>query len=87
MSIPFDVANPLIYEIAVIRSELEQAQLNETDITRLFLCAKEQLKSGTLENRRMIIEQYIDKVVVFEDRVEIHLNMIGDFKMKEIITK
>ena len=45
------------------------------------------MKNGTLANRRMVVDRFVDKVVMFPDRVEIYLNPIGDMTIKEVVEK
>lgn len=47
--------------------------------------AEKLLKNGTLANRRMIIDQYIDKVVIYKDRIEVYMNLVSDYTVKEVI--
>ncbi len=33
----------------------------------------------------MIIDQYIDKVVIYKDRIEVYMNLVSDYTVKEVI--
>ena len=44
-----------------------------------FVRAKELLKSGSSQHVRRVVEQYVERVVLFQDRVEVHLR-IGNFQ-------
>ena len=74
----------LRYELDEVESTLSQEQFSEQDIRKLFSRAEKQLKNGTLANRRMIIDQYIDKVVIYKDRIEVYMNLISDYVVKEV---
>ena len=64
---------------------MSQDEFSEEKIRKLFSRAEKQLKNGTLINRRMIIDQYIDKVVIYKDRIEVYMNLVGDYTVKEVI--
>jgi len=59
----------------------------ENKIATAFKKAKEMLKNGTLENRREIIEQYIDKIIIFKDRIDIKFNFSEEFIIDETVCR
>ena len=54
-----DISN---VELAEAENEIDTPIYTEDKITRLFQKAEEKLKCGALASRRMIIDQYIDKI-------------------------
>lgn len=72
----------LSFELSELESKLSCETFSERQIRRLFKIAEEQLKSGTLANRWAIIDQYINKVLVFPDKIEVYLNLTSDYTIK-----
>ena len=76
-------------KLSIALSEAEAAanqnRFSEAEIQRLFHTAEQQLKNGTLANRRTVIDQYIDRVWIYPDRIEVYINLISDYVVKEII--
>jgi hypothetical protein len=75
----------LTFEISRLEVELGKEQYTEEKVRGLFVAAEKQLRNGTLANRRAVIEQYVDKVVVYPEKIEIYLKIMGDFEMKEVV--
>ncbi len=75
----------LTFEISRLEIELGREQYTEEMVRELFVAAEKQLRNGTLANRRAVIEQYVDKVVVYPEKIEIYLKIMGDFEMKEVV--
>ena len=73
------------FEISRLEVELGREQYTEETVRELFVAAEKQLRNGTLANRRAVIEQYVDKVVVYPEKIEIYLKIMGDFEMKEVV--
>ena len=80
-----DSKEKLLFAISEAESALPQNRFSESEICRLFHAAEQQLKNGTLANRRGVIDQYIDKVLIYPDRIEVYINFISDYVVKEII--
>lgn len=38
-----------------------------------------------MPNRRAVIDQYIDKVLIYPDRIEVYMNLMSDYMVKEVI--
>ena len=57
----------------------------EDKIIKLFNKAEEKLRSGSLASRRMIIDQYIDKIVMYPDKIEVYINFLQNYKIKETV--
>ena len=75
----------LTFEISRLETEMNREQYSKEKVRSLFEAAERQLRSGTLANRRAVIEQYVEKVVVFPEKIEVYLKVMGDFEMKEVI--
>ena len=45
------------------------------------------LLNGTLENRKNIIDNYVDSVIIYSDRIEIIINVSSDYTITETISQ
>lgn len=64
--------------------KLSEMSVDEAQLRKAFSKAKSLLKSGTLKNRKAIVQQYVKQVVIYPDKVEIEFNVIGDsYTIKE----
>ncbi|MEE1124807.1 MAG: recombinase family protein [Acutalibacteraceae bacterium] len=73
-------------EISLKEAErkLSEMSVDEAQLSQAFSKAKSLLKSGTLKNRKAIVQQYVKQVVMYPDKVEIEFNVIGDtYTIKE----
>ena len=73
-------------EISLKEAErkLSEMSVDEAQLKKAFSKAKSLLKSGTLKNRKAIVQQYVKQVVMYPDKVEIEFNVIGDtYTIKE----
>ncbi len=75
----------LLFELTEAEAALKQEDLSEEQICKLFHMAEQQLTNGTLANRRLVIDRYISKVLIYSDKIEIYMNLISDYTVKEII--
>ena len=75
----------LLFEFSETKASLKQSVFSEEQIRKLFLKAKQQLRGGTLANRRLVIDQYINKVLIYPDKIEVYMNLMSDYTVKEII--
>lgn len=77
----------LSYELKQALVAESTARITEKQLVNLFRKAEQELRHGTLTNRRKIIDQYVKKVVVYPDRVEVVLNFVEGFEVKEVLEK
>ena len=75
----------LSFTLSEAKVASNQNRFSEAEIRRLFHVAEQQLKNGTLANRRAVIDQYVDKVLIHPDRIEVYMNLLSDYVLKEII--
>ena len=71
--------------VAEHKASAVQPSYSEEQITELFMKAKQQLKNGTLAARRQVIDQYVDKVIVYPTKVEIYLNVFPGYGVTETV--
>lgn len=73
-------------EISLKEAEkkLSEMTVDEAQLKKAFSKAKRLLKSGTLKNRKAIVQQYVKQVVMYHDKIEVEFNVIGDtYTIKE----
>jgi len=58
-------------------------QINEEEITKMFRLARNQLEVGTLKMTKVLVETFIDKVLVYKDRVEVVFNFCKDISITQ----
>ena len=75
----------LLFELTEAEAALKQENFSEEQISKLFHIAEQQLKNGTLANRRLVIDQYINKVLIYPDKIEVYMNLMSDYMVKETI--
>lgn len=61
--------------------------INKRQLKSVFRVAKQMLQDGTLANKREIINQYVNRVVVFRDRIEVEYNISPTYAVKEDILR
>ena len=64
---------------------MAKAQFSEDEIKRLFQNAKKQLRNGTLANRRAVIDQYVQKILIFPDRIEVYISAFPNYVIQETV--
>ena len=75
----------LLFELTEAEEALKQENFSEEQISKLFHIAEQQLKNGTLANRRLVIDQYINKIIIYPDKIEVYMNLMSDYTVKETI--
>lgn len=60
--------------------------VNKDELREAFDQAKLMLIQGNIENRRLIIDSYIDSIIVYKDRIDVLINIDKDFSITESIT-
>ena len=60
-------------------------QLDEEEITKMFRLARNQLEVGTLKMTKILVETFIDKVIVYKDKVEVVFNFCKDISITQEI--
>jgi len=75
----------LLFELTEAEAALKQENFSEEQICKLFHIAEQQLKNGTLANRRLVIDQYINKIIIYPDKIEVYMNLMSNYTVKETI--
>lgn len=67
--------------------QLSEMSISEEKLKKAFNKAKQMLKSGTLQNRKAIVQAYVKSVTIFTDRIVIEYNISGTYTVKEEISR
>ena len=65
-------------QIETLNSKISQTVVSKETIINLFRKAKILFKNGTLESSKKLIDLFVQKVIVYKDRIEIKLNILPD---------
>jgi site-specific DNA recombinase len=60
-------------------------ELNEEEITKMFRLARNQIEVGTLRMTKVLVETFIEKVIVYKDRIEVVFNFCKDISITQEI--
>ncbi len=74
-------------ELAIAESNLRASVLTEEEITAAYKNARELFLEGSVEAKRQLISLYLDKVLVFDDYVEVYLNALPLYIREKLIKK
>ena len=64
---------------------MAKVQFSEDEIKQLFQNAKKQLRNGTLANRRSVIDQYVQKILIFPERIEVYISAFPNYVIQETV--
>ncbi len=73
--------------IAENERKLSEVSIDAKRLKLVFRKARQMLKSGTLKNRKAIVEQYIKGVTVYKDKIEIEYRISDTYCFKETIER
>ena len=76
-------------EQALMDAERQMAdmQISESKLKSAFCKAKQMLKSGTLKNRKAIVEQYIKQVTIYKDKIVVEYRLSETYSFNEEIKR
>ena len=63
--------------------KISEMSIDADKLKSAFNKAKRMLKSGTLKNRKAIVQQYVKEVVIFKDKITVEYNISGTYTVKE----
>jgi len=78
--------NEIESTIAVEEDRLNICQVSEEEIRTAYTKAKELYSSGSLEEKRQLINLYLEKVVIYKEHIEVFLNTLPTYMIKRNIT-
>ena len=65
----------LIKGINNIETEMDSSNISEQKIKAAFKKAKKMFLQGSLSNNKKLIDNYVDKIIIYKDRIEIRFNL------------
>ena len=74
-------------ELGKAKREMSANTLGKTQLKRAFRHAKKMLESGTLKNKKAIVEQYVNQVTIYSDRIVVEFNVSEHFQIKEDVLR
>lgn len=74
---------------AIIDAEQQMSKLtvDESKLRAAFYKARRMLKSGTLKNRKAIVEKYIRQITIYKDKIEIEYAISDTYSFKEEVDR
>ena len=63
--------------------KISEMSIDANKLKSAFNKAKRMLKSGTLKNRKAIVQQYVKEVIIFKDKITVEYNVSGTYTVKE----
>lgn len=77
----------LVFALDEAKMELSDKQIDEKQLRSAFKKAKQMLGNGTLKNKKEIIEKYVDKIIMYPDKIEIFFCLPKGFMVTEVVEK
>lgn len=69
-------------ELAKIHTNIDFPRIDEDKIRAAYKLARKQFLNGTLDEKSQLINQYLNKVVVYKEHIEIFLNKLPTYLLK-----
>lgn len=69
-------------ELAKTKAALDAERIDEGKIRAAYKLAREQFLNGALEEKTMLVSQYLNKVVVYKEHVEVYLNRLPTYLLR-----
>lgn len=76
-----------MYVLASLKERINAEALDERQIKTAFMQAKKQLKNGTLDTRKLIVNTYVNCVKLYPDKIEIIFNLAANYKITDTLRK
>ena len=67
--------------------KLSEMSIDAEKLKSAFNKAKRMLKSGTLKNRKVIVQQYVKEIVIYKDKITVEYNISGTYTVTEELTR
>lgn len=73
--------------LAELEISLSEMSVSEETLRAAFKKAKAMLSSGTLANKKAIVEHYVKQIIIHRDTIDIEFNISGDYTITETIAR
>ena len=77
----------LMQSLTDAERNMSQLEVDEEKLRTAFYKAKHMLKSGTLKNRKAIVEKYVKQIIMYENRIEIEYIVSDTYSFKEEVPR
>lgn len=77
----------LLQTLMDTEGQVSKLTVDEKKLRAAFYKAKQMLKSGTLKNRKAIVEKYVKQITMYEDRIEIEYHISDTYSFKETVSR
>jgi len=77
----------LMETLAEQERKAAQMTVSKQVLKKAFAKAKQMLKSGTLANKKAIVQSYVKHVTMYKNKIVIELNVIDGYTITEVITR
>ena len=67
--------------------EISSMKVEEKVLKQAFKKAKKMLETGTLVNRKEIIDRYVKQIVLHRDKIEVEFNITDTYTVTEEISR
>ena len=67
--------------------ELSEMTVDEKVLKQAFKKAKKMLESGTLSNKKAIIDRYVNKIILHKNKIVIEFNVTDTYRITEEIER
>ncbi len=74
-------------ELIAAESNLRSSVLTEEEVKAAYIKARELFLQGDYETKRQLINLYLNKVLVYDDYVEVYINALPDYIRQKLIKK
>ena len=74
-------------ELIAAESNMRTSVLTEDEVKAAYIKARELFLQGDYETKRQLINLYLDKVLVYDDYVEVYINALPDYIRQKLIKK
>ncbi len=71
--------------LTVPSKDFTTTMLNEEQLTKLFCMARLRLECGELKMTQALIEMFVDKVLIYLDRIEVFFNFCNEVSVVEVV--
>ena len=67
--------------------ELSNMAVDKKVLKQAFKKAREMLESGTLSNKKAIIDRYVKQIILYRDKIVIEFNITDTYTIAEEVTR
>ena len=75
------------FEFSKLEMQQSEKTLSGEQFMKTFRMAKSLIASGTLESKRQLVDQFVDKVIIYADHIEIKLKISNGFQLSQTEAK